>query len=65
MVGADAKAKTGLFTERSDVSMRCMKSAHADLSKDPFNDPDSTVNVAFKRGYEQRASELKAKDPCE
>ena len=65
MIGAEAKPKAGLFMERSDVSMRCMKSAHADLSKDPFNDPDSTVNVAFKRGYEQRANELKEKDPCE
>ncbi len=64
-VEADAKARAPLFMERSEASWRRMKSLHADLSNDPFNDAESLVNLAFKRGYEQRSRELNAKEPSE
>ena len=64
-VEAEAKAKAPLFMERSEASWRRLKSLHADVSSDPFNDAESIVNVAFKRGYELRSRELNAKEQSE
>lgn len=64
-IEAEAKAKAPLFMERSEASWRRLKALYADVSSDPFNDPESVVNIAFKRAYEQRSSELKAKEPDE
>ena len=61
----EADAKTPLFMERSEASWRRMKALHAEVASDPFNDADSVVNVAFKRGYEDCSSELTAKEPTE
>ncbi|WP_084396611.1 type VI secretion system-associated FHA domain protein TagH [Henriciella aquimarina] len=58
-IEAGAKAKTSLFMERSEASWRRMKSLHEAVSSDPFNDGQSLVNLAFKRGYEDRLGELK------
>lgn len=60
-IEADAKARAPLFMERSEASWRRLKSVHAEVSSDPFNDAQSVVNVAFKDGYEQLSGELNAK----
>ncbi|MEM5518111.1 type VI secretion system-associated FHA domain protein TagH [Henriciella sp. AS95] len=54
-VEADSKKRSGLFADKSETSWRCMKQAYNDLADDPFNNPDSVVNQAFKRGYERHA----------
>tara|TARA_R110002110_G_scaffold84116_2_gene218431 strand:+ start:1893 stop:2954 length:1062 start_codon:yes stop_codon:yes gene_type:complete len=64
-IESEGKAKAPLFMERSEASWRRLKSVHADVSDDPFNDPESIVNVAFKRGYERRSRELDAKEQSE
>lgn len=64
-IEADAKAKAPLFMERSEASWRRLKALHAEVSDDPFNNPESTVNVAFKHGYEKLSDELNLKEPSE
>lgn len=64
-IEADAKAKAPFFMERSEAAWRRMKSLHADISRDPFNDANSLVNGAFKYGYEERSSLLNPKAPEE
>ena len=64
-IESEAKAKAPLFKERSEASWRRLKSVHEDVSDDPFNDPESIVNVAFKRGYERRSRELNVKEQGE
>ncbi|WP_300379727.1 type VI secretion system-associated FHA domain protein TagH [Henriciella sp.] len=61
----DAQVKTSLFMERSEASWRQMKSLHANVSSNPFNDADSAVNRAFKRGYERCANDLNVREPGE
>lgn len=61
----NAQSKSSLFMERSEASWRRMKSLHADVSSNPFNDANSAVNRAFKRGYEKCSNDLKARETGE
>ncbi len=57
-IEAEVKVKAPLFMERSEASWRRLKVLHAEGSADPFNNPQSVVSAAFKRGYERQARDL-------
>ncbi len=57
-IEAEAKAKAPLFMERSEASWRRLKALHAEVSTNPFNNAQSSISAAFKRGYEYQARDL-------
>ncbi len=57
-IEAEVKAKAPLFMERSEASWRRLKVIHAEVSADPFNNAESIISAAFKRGYERQARDL-------
>ncbi len=61
-IETDVKANSPLFMERSEASWRKLKARHADVAADPFNNPESHVNEAFRRGYERRARDLDSQE---
>ncbi len=57
-IEADVKANAPLFMERSEASWRKLKTLHAEVSANPFDNAQSRISEAFKRGYERQARDL-------
>jgi predicted component of type VI protein secretion system len=57
-IEADVKANAPLFMERSEASWRKLKALHMEVSTSPFDNAQSRISEAFKRGYERQARDL-------